>query len=567
MNDKIRELLQQLYGDQDVEAIAHELQDLITTAQSYILETDVTRDFSAEDIALITYGDSLIDGPRAPLAVLYEFLATYLADSVSIVHILPFHPYSSDDGFSVIDYEAVNTKLGNWTHIHRIAEDFDLMADFVLNHMSAQSNWFKNFLADSAEFADFYLTMAKDTDLRDVTRPRTSPLLSPFTKANGEEIYVWTTFSADQVDFDYRVPNTMLRMMKMLLNYVEHGATVIRLDAIAYLWKEVGTSSIHLPQTHAFIQLMRAVLNEVAPHVWLITETNVPHKENISYFGDGNNEAQLVYNFTLPPLLAYTLMQGNAQVLREWVNTLKPLSDQTTFFNFTASHDGIGVRPLEGIVSAEEVQALADEMARKGGKVSYRENPDGSQSPYEINITYVDAVTSPELNEALQVKQFMVSQSIMLALAGVPAIYIHSLLGSHNATEAVERLGYNRAINRAQLAIDEINTALSNSESFRAQVFNAYRHLLSVRRQSPYFNPLVPQTALNLNNDGVFALMRTLNDDQKLIAIHNISRTPQSVDISHVVQSRSAYDLLTEQTLTNTQIELAPYQIQWLEIQ
>lgn len=566
MNDQIRALLQQLYGDEDIDTIVHALQDVIHKAQSYILETDITRDFSEDDIALITYGDSLIDGQRAPLAVLHEFLSSYLADSVSIVHILPFHPYSSDDGFSVIDYEAVNTNLGNWTHIHRIAEDFDLMADFVLNHMSAQSNWFKSFLADSAEFNDFYLTMDKGTDLRDVTRPRTSPLITPFTKADGQEIHVWTTFSADQVDFDYRAPNTMLRMMKMLLNYVEHGATVIRLDAIAYLWKEVGTSSIHLPQTHAFVQLMRAVLNEVAPHVWLITETNVPHQENISYFGDGTNEAQLVYNFTLPPLLVYTLTQGNSQVLREWVNTLKPISDQTTFFNFTASHDGIGVRPLEGIVSAEDVQVLADEMARKGGKVSYRENPDGSQSPYEINITYVDAVTSPELPQDLQVKQFMVSQSIMLALAGVPALYIHSLLGSHNATEAVERLGYNRAINRAQLNITEIKSSLADSSSFRAQVFTAYRHLLDVRRQSPYFNPLVPQEALDLKNDAVFGLQRQLNEIQKLLAIHNISNTTQTVDLNTVLKADSAFDLLTEQTFTTTQLEIEPYQILWLEV-
>src|SRR5690606_35016656 len=108
--------------------------------------------------------------------------------------------------------------------------------------------------------------------------------------------------SADQVDLNFKNPAVLLATTRALLFYVEHGAKFIRLDAIAYLWKEIGTPCIHLPQTHQVIQLMRAVLDEVAPDVRLITETNVPHPDNISYFGAGTNEAQLVYNFALPPL-------------------------------------------------------------------------------------------------------------------------------------------------------------------------------------------------------------------------------------------------------------------------
>lgn len=566
MNDKIRSLLRDLYGAEHVDTIAQSLQELIDTVRHYIPDSPLVTSFSEQDIALITYGDSLVDDQREPLAVLQQFLKEHLTNLISIVHILPFHPFSSDDGFSVIDYETVNAKLGNWTHIHRIADNFVLMSDFVLNHMSAQSIWFRSFLAGNSDFSQLYLTMPKDTDVRGVTRPRTSDLLTPFQMATGEEIHVWTTFSADQVDFDYRAPATMLRMIKLLLNYVEHGAKVLRLDAVAYLWKEVGTSCIHLPQTHTFIQLMRTILDEVAPYVWLITETNVPHQENISYFGNGTNEAQLVYNFTLPPLLLLTMNTQNTSLLHDWVNTLKPISEQTTFFNFTASHDGIGVRPLEGIVSPGEVQSLADKMIVKGGRVSYREQPDGSQTPYEINITYVDAIIDADLSTDLQVKQFMVSQSVMLSLAGVPAVYIHSLLGSHNDEAAVEKLGYPRAINRAPLDHHAIQQAIHSVDSFRKQIFTTYQKLLRVRRQTPYFNPSVSQHSLDVNNPAIFALLRQINDEKQLLAVHNLSTQPQSITIDSYFKVTSGYDILTNQTVSLGKLELAPFAVLWLDL-
>ncbi|MBZ0309946.1 MAG: sugar phosphorylase, partial [Anaerolineae bacterium] len=302
--------------------------------------------FSERDVTLITYGDTLYQDDEKPLQTLRHFLSDYLQSVVSTVHILPFYPYSSDDGFSVIDYYAVDEWLGTWQDIQDISGDFKMMFDAVINHMSAKSPWFQGFLADDPAYRGLFLTESPETDLSAVTRPRTTPLLTEFTKTSGEKVHLWTTFSDDQIDLDYRSPDTLLRIIEVLLFYVQHGAQVIRLDAIAYMWKAVGTSCIHLPQAHAIIQLFRAVLDGVAPHVILITETNVPHAENISYFGDGNNEAQMVYNFTLPPLLLHSLITGDTHQLAAWINSLSTPSPQTTFFNFTASHDGIGVRPV-----------------------------------------------------------------------------------------------------------------------------------------------------------------------------------------------------------------------------
>jgi sucrose phosphorylase len=308
------------------------------------------------------------------------------------IHILPFYPWTSDDGFSVTDYRKVDSNLGEWKDITSMQNNFRLMFDGVINHISAESEWFKGFLRDDPPYRDYFITVDGDPDLSQVVRPRALPLLTSFNTPSGEK-RVWTTFSADQIDLNFKNPEVLFEILDIMLMYIERGATYIRLDAIAYLWKEIGTTCIHLPQTHHLIQLMRCVLDEVAPHVHLITETNVPHADNISYFGDGTNEAQLVYNFALPPLTLHTFHTGNAQVLSNWAKTLTLPSDKTTFFNFLASHDGVGLNPARGILSNEEIDALVNKTLAHGGLVSYKNNSDGSQSPYEMNVNYFDALS------------------------------------------------------------------------------------------------------------------------------------------------------------------------------
>ncbi len=564
MTEQIKHLLTQIYGPEPGADIYPRLLELLARFPARPAAHPAGPLFSEQDVVLITYGDSLRQAGEPPLRTLRGFARDRLQGLVSTIHILPFFPYSSDDGFSIIDFYAVNPELGNWEDVRSIAQDFDLMVDAVFNHMSAQSEWFRGFLAGAPEYAGLFRTEAPNADLSSVTRPRTSPLLTPFRTATGETLHVWTTFSADQVDLDFRSPDTLLRMLDVLLFYVTRGAHFIRLDAIAYLWKVVGTSSIHLPETHAVIQLMRAVLDAVAPEVILITETNVPHAENIAYFGDGSNEAQMVYNFTLPPLLVHTMLSGDASRLRSWVNTLRVPSERTTFFNFTASHDGIGVRPVEDILSTAELQALIAHVERCGGRVSYKRNPDGSQSPYELNIAYVDAVTDPAEPEADQARRFLVSQAIMLALAGVPAVYIHSLLGSRSDIPGMLRAGQNRTINREKLEMTAVNAALEQPGEFRAQVFRAYRAMLRRRRQLAAFHPGAAQEAVDTGLPGVFGLLRTPPGGPRVLAVHNITPRPQPVNLGQWTQ-QPVIDLLNGDTVA-ARCLLAPYQVRWLEL-
>jgi sucrose phosphorylase len=511
------------------------------------------RRFDQSDSILITYGDQVQEPGLPPLQSLTQFLLGRLKGIVPAVHLLPFFPYSSDDGFSVIDYSRVDPALGDWDDIARLGDAFDLMFDAVINHISAGSTWFQRFLRDDPVYTDYFITVEPGTDLSQVTRPRALPLLSPFRTPSGEKL-VWTTFSADQIDLNYANPRVLLEVIKVLLDYVAKGASLIRLDAIAYLWKTIGTTCIHLEQTHRVVQLFRAVLDAVAPGVKLITETNVPHAENISYFGDGSNEAQMVYQFPLAPLILNAIQTGRSTHLSRWAAGLELPSDRVTFFNFTASHDGIGLMPAQGILSELEIRALVDQTLAHGGKVSYKANADGGQSVYELNISYFDALSDPGSDEPLetQIRRFIASQAIMLALQGVSGIYFHSLFGSRSWPAGVAETGRHRTINRQKLQRRELESELSDPDSIRHQVFKAYSHLLRQRASHPAFHPHGRQE-VHFDDEALFVLLRTSpGGEEQILCIQNITNQEQRYRLPASIASR---DTPCGQDLTGLQPE------------
>lgn len=521
------------------------------------------------DVMLITYGDSLRAPGQPPLRTLRDFLLRHVAGVISAVHVLPFFPYSSDDGFSIIDYTAVDPALGTWADMERLGADFRLMFDAVINHISAQSDWFRAFEAGDAAYRDFFIVVDPAQDLSRVVRPRTLPLLTA-ARRGGETVHVWTTFSDDQIDLNFANPDVLLRIIDVLLAYVAHGASFIRLDAIAYLWKEPGTTCIHLEQTHRVIRLFRALLDAVAPGVALVTETNVPHAENIAYFGDGANEAQLVYQFTLPPLMLHAFISQDATRLSAWAATIQNPSPSATYFNFTASHDGIGVRPVEGILPPAEVDRLLARTTAHGGAVSYKDNPDGTRSPYELNITYFDALSDPAGDEPpdVQARRFIASQAIQLAFVGMPGIYVHNLLGSRNWPEGVAQTGRRRSINREKLDVGEVEAALADPASLRSRVFTAYRALIAARVGEKAFHPNGPQIVLDLD-PALFALLRTSPDGaEHVIAVHNVTDRRVPLDLSRVpVEGIAGYtDLISGQPVeARAVIDAVPYQVLWLK--
>ncbi len=501
------------------------------------------------DALLITYGDQVRAEGERPLHTLRAFCEQHLTGLVSGIHILPFFPWTSDDGFSVVDYRAIDPALGTWDDVR--AFPFRMMYDAVINHISAASAWFKGFLRDDPRYREYFVTVEGSPDLSSVVRPRALPLLTPFTTPSGVK-QVWTTFSADQIDLNFANPDVLLEILDLALFYAAQGAEFLRLDAIAFMWKEIGSPCVHLPQTHRIIQLMRAVLDQVAPRVKLITETNVPHVFNISYFGDGHNEAQLVYNFALPPLTVHALQTGRADTLREWARSLSRPSQRTTFFNFLASHDGIGLNPARGILPETELEAMTARVRSHGGLASLKDNGDGSQSVYELNVSFFDALSNPNAAEPLarQIDRFVCAQAIMLALVGLPGIYFHSLFGSRSWAEGVAQTGRNRTINRQKFERAALERELADPGSLRAQVFSRYTRLLRQRANQPAFDPLGDQVVLDAG-PAILALLRTAGN-ARVLCLHNVSDSPQPVRLPG--------------TWPSLPDMLGPYEVAWLPV-
>ena len=522
----MRRRLTRLYGH-----AADRCRDRLASRVAAVQATTLPRRALDEtDTLLITYGDMVRTTGEPPLATLGRFLDRHLPDAIGTVHVLPFFPYSSDDGFSVIDYLAVDPELGDWDDVAALGRRFDLMFDLVINHVSRSHAWFDQFLADEPPGREYLLCADPRDDLAAVVRPRTHPVLTPVSTAAGLR-HVWTTFSPDQIDLDFRNPDVLLAMAEVALQYVRLGARVLRLDAVAYLFKEVGSSCIHLEETHAVVQILRDLVEAAAPGTLVLTETNVPHRENTSYFGDGD-EAHMVYQFSLPPLLLHALTTGRAEVLTRWAAQLDRPPEGCTYLNFTASHDGIGVRPLEGLVPAGEIQALVDHVRAVGGQVSSRSLPDGSEVPYELNVSWFDAIGGAH-DEQLHLQCFLCSQTLPLALDGVPALYFHSLTATPNWHEGVEQTGRARTINRRKWDLDDLEAALSRPDGPTATVFGELRRRLRVRRGCPAMAPGQPQQVLSID-PRLFALRRGTGATAMTV-VHNLADVPIDVAVDDCV--------------------------------
>jgi glucosylglycerate phosphorylase len=560
---KVHELLTGLYGQGAGGSVFEQLIGLI---EYFNVRNSASHPggLDQRDTILIVYPDQIRQAGRPALVVLEEFCRLHLLNTITGIHILPFYPWTSDDGFSVVDYREVDARYGSWEDIQLLGQNFKLMFDAVINHVSVRNHWFRSMLAGEERYRDYFILPAAGDDLSQVVRPRALPLLTGFKTETGV-VKVWTTFSADQVDLNYASPDVLLEILDVLLFYVSQGADFIRLDAIAYLWKEPGSTCINLPQTHAIIQLFRAVLDQVAPHVMLVTETNVPHADNISYFGDGKNEAHMVYNFSLPPLVLHAFQTGSAETLSGWARGLD-LPDGATFYNFLASHDGIGLNPLRGILPEEQIDAIVEQVRSNGGLVSMKDMADGSQRPYELNINYFDALSNPYAAEPVetQVDRFITAHAILLAMRGVPAIYFHSLAGSRSWREGAQASGHNRTINRRKLEREELEDLLADPETLPARVFQRLAQLLRIRREHPAFHPYGKQEVAAAT-PGVFGLLRTSPDGtERVLCLQNLGNREEKLENINI-DGKWTYDLVkNKQHHADLPLSLKPYQTLWL---
>lgn len=554
---RIKDILRIIYSRETSDDVFRELKNLM---ELYARDETVVEKrkkyndhvvLNEEDAILITYADNITREGEKPLRTLHRFLTRHVQDAVTGVHILPFYPSSSDGGYAVMDFKEVDPQFGTWEDVRTIARDYRVMADLVINHVSSKSGWFQGFLQGDRRYRDYFIWSEKRPDMPDVFRPREHPLFTEFESHTGRK-YVWTTFSEDQVDLNYRNPDVLLKMIEVLLFYLSQGIEMIRLDAIGYVWKESHSSCVNLSKTHQIVKLIRTILECVAPYAVILTEANFPYKDNVAYFGEGH-EANMVYNFALPPLVIDAFIRKNTSCLQ--VETRK-IRQNLMFFNFLASHDGIGLLSAKQILPQKNFEDLLRTTLEHQGRISYKTSLSEGRKPYELNISYFDAINDPEHPvSATDVKRFVASQAILLADKGIPGIYFHSLLGSRNFLDGVKETGINRMINREKLHEDDLNAALADDNTIQHQVFERLLHLLKVRRQCPLFHHRVRKKVVDLDKR-LYSITRRDEQGGLLVAI-NVSD-----DTLELETYKGKLDLVTGSRFTG---KAEPYGIYFLK--
>jgi sucrose phosphorylase len=578
--------LKVLYEEREAEEYMPELERILKVHHAHkpseMLEKEGQYDpkerFSEQDLILITYGDIVKGDGDTPLSSLHNFVNTYNQGAINTIHLLPFFPYSSDRGFAVVDYRQVNPRLGTWADIREKKRRYDLMFDAVLNHVSSRSEMFREFLNGNPRYRHFFIAYDSPDDLtpdqrKKIFRPRTSDILTRFDTIDGPK-WVWTTFSDDHIDLNYRDPDVLMQVVDSLLFYIRHGADILRLDAVTYIWAEPGTESIHLPETHEIVKLLRDVVEAVGSGVALITETNVPHEDNVSYFGNGNDEAHMVYNFALPPLVLHAFYREDAAALSRWAATVEPPSETATFFNILDTHDGVGLMGVKDILPREEIAYIVRQAEDRGAYISYKKTGGQTEEPYEINTTWWSAVNDERSNEdlTLQVKRYLASRSISLALKGVPGVYVHGALGSANDYDRVKKTGVTRDVNRGIIDSASVEKGLRDPDSKLSLIRRYGGKAELIRTQNRAFHPRGAQKVFEGSPD-LFAVWRVSPEgEQHVLAVTNVTGRPSGLEIPLEelgIEEEHWHDLLGEKRWKTAEgvlnVTLQPYDVLWLK--
>ena len=563
VNSHLKIIYQNILSDEEINNL---------TVQIFEITPKVKNDTTSEnwnesDIFLISYGDSIVSAKDKKLKTLKNFVDEFLKPHFSNIHILPFFPFDSDDGFSITDYKKVRDDLGNWEDISLLSKDYRVMADIVINHASKQSEYFQEFIRGNFEYKDFFISLDEDEGFEEVVRPRSSDLFQEVEISNQKK-YLWCTFSHDQIDLNFKNPRVLLFFIRLIYLYLRHGIKVFRLDAVAFLWKEKSTNCLNLPQTHEVVKLIRTILDNYNQNNLLITETNLPNLENLSYFGNGD-EANAIYNFTLPPLLLWTLLMGDSTALRKWSMGMPPAKEHTTYFNFIASHDGIGLRPTENILTDQERGTLIDIVKEFGGVISNRKKPDGTETVYELNIALLDAMKGTFKGiDHMQVERFIACHAIMLCLEGIPAFYIHSVLGTTNDYELMKKNSQNRSINRKSWDINEIKNKLLDDKSINNQVYKSIINLVKIRKKQPAFHPNAIQFTFNLGKNFFGIWRQSIDKKQSIFSVTNVTNIFQYLDLTelNLIESEKWWDLMSSEDIDDIKstIALKAYQTVWI---
>ena len=565
-SEKVKQYLFQIYSNDLSKKQINNLFLNIKSIFTQPMKRSKNKLWSEKDFLLITYADSIKKNNQKNFTTLNSFLKKYCKE-FSYIHILPFFPFSSDDGFAVEDYKKIKIEHGSWKDLKKITKTFDIMVDLVINHCSSNNKLFKNFLEDKNPGKDFFINSEKKFPKSNkIVRPRSSDL-SKKVLVDGKNTYVWCTFGHDQVDFDFRNPNVLLYFFEIIKFYLDQDIKALRLDAVAFLWKELGTRCINLPQTHNIIRLIRLIIDRFYNKTLIITETNIPNHENLTYFGN-NNEAHCIYNFSLAPLLIHAVVSGNSFYLKKWSRGMPPAQENNSYLNFLSTHAGIGMRPVEGILPENEIQKYFNFFKKQGGLFSYRTNA-GKKSVYEVNITLLEAFKECyNGKDKFVLERFILAHTILFSMEGIPAIYIQNYLGSKNDNAKVKKTNSFRSINRRNWNFDSLVKIFKNKSNINSKILHSLNRLMVLRKKQIAFHPNATQFTLQLG-DIFFGIWRqSIDRSQSIFCISNLTNVKLKISLLDInlISTNNWFDILSNKKIKNIGDELLfkPYQTFWI---
>ena len=525
--------------------------------------------WSENTILLITYADSISRGLSGKtLNDFGKFYKKYLKKFINSIHFLPFFPSSGDGGFSVKNHNDVDKAYGTWEDIQSLSKQANIMTDLVLNHSSSKGDWYKNFLDDKDPGKNYFYVVDKNYDCSKVVRPRDHDLLTEIELQNKKK-FLWCTFSHDQIDLNFKNPDVLLEFIKLILKLSSYGIKIFRLDAVAFIWKQPGTTCLNLSQTHEIIKLLRDIVDQLDKNLIIVTETNLPKQENLSYFGK-NDEAHWIYNFSLPPLIVNTFLFEDSVALTKWSMKMPPAQLGNAYLNFIASHDGIGMRPAEGVLSDKEIKKMLQRLKKNGSKFSMRKLSNNEEKVYEANISLFNALqfTDSDLKGKFALKRFIAAHCIILAIEGVPAFYFNSLFATKNDEETFANTGVKRNLNRYKWHYSTLVDLIKTNNTIEKNCYEIFKELISIRKIQPAFHPNATQFTLNLDKN-IFAVWRQSRDrKQSIFALTNVSSKTIKLNTNKInlIDDEKWFDLLSQETkITDDQyVKLMPFQSLWI---
>ena len=529
-----------------------------------------TKDYWSENtILLITYADSINRGLSGKtLNDFGKFYKQYLEKFINSIHFLPFFPSSGDGGFSVKNHNDVDKAYGTWEDIQSLSKKANIMTDLVLNHSSSKGDWYKNFLDDKNPGKNYFYVVDKNYDCSKVVRPRDHDLLTEIELQNKKK-FLWCTFSHDQIDLNFKNPDVLLEFIRLILKLSSYGIKIFRLDAVAFIWKQPGTTCLNLSQTHEIIKLLRDIVDQLDKNLIIVTETNLPKQENLSYFGK-NDEAHWIYNFSLPPLIVNTFLFEDSVALTKWSMKMPPAQLGNAYLNFIASHDGIGMRPAEGVLSDKEIKKMLQRLKKNGSKFSMRKLSNNEEKVYEANISLFNALqfTDSDLKGKFALKRFIAAHCIILAIEGIPAFYFNSLFATKNDEETFASTGVKRNLNRYKWHYSTLVNLIKTNNTIEKNCYETFKKLISIRKIQPAFHPNATQFTLNLDKN-IFAVWRQSRDrKQSIFALTNVSSKTIKLNTNKInlIDDEQWFDLLSQETkITDDQyIKLMPFQSLWI---